>query len=122
MDWLVEVTAALKSAYMAFFVGNTEQQTMLQQFFHSVFITFAAFAARLMWHVKQVQLERRKFWSYHLIWELIVAYGMGMFADGVTSYMDLTGPPAVAVVVTASYLGPRGLETFAQRLYSSKKT
>jgi hypothetical protein len=71
---------------------------------------------RLMWHVREVQLRRRRFFSPHLIWEGITAVCMGFLADGVIHYVGVTGKPALAMALFIAYLGPRGLEAMLIRV------
>jgi hypothetical protein len=85
-------------------------------FVGSVGVMAAAWIGRLVWHVQQVQLKRRNFWSIHLLWELIVALMMGLVADGVCTYFELTGKPATAAIVFVAYLGPRTVETIIVRV------
>jgi hypothetical protein len=69
-----------------------------------------AWIGRMMWHVAQVQRQKRRFWSWHLLWETLTAVGVGLVADGVVEYFGLTGNLKTAVVVGIAYLGPRGVE------------
>jgi hypothetical protein len=69
-----------------------------------------AFLGRLVWHTEQVQRGRRRFLSWHLLWELIAAVGVGLMADGAAVHAGLAGAPKTAAVVALAYLGPRGLE------------
>ncbi len=77
----------------------------------SAFLTFiAAFAGRMAWHVRKVQHRERKFFSTHLWFELVTAVCCGWVADGIATYAELTGKPAIALIVVLSYLGPSGIE------------
>lgn len=71
---------------------------------------FWAFVGRLLYHTRLVQLGRRRFLSMQFLWELPVALGMGFVADGLAAWLSLTGRPAVALIVSVSYLGPRVIE------------
>ena len=44
------------------------------------------------------------------LWSRLSTFCMIFVADGVVSYLGITGRPALAAIVTVSYLGPRGLE------------
>lgn len=85
-----------------------------------------AFIGRLVWHIRKVESGERRFFSPHLIWELGLAVGVGIVADGVVAWLGLTGKPAVALIVVLSYLGPGGLERlfwhFAERWAPGAKT
>ena len=69
-----------------------------------------AWLGRLMYHVRKVQRGERKFFSLHLIWELATAVCIGFVADGIASYLGLSGKPAMAMVIVVAYLGPGGIE------------
>jgi hypothetical protein len=70
----------------------------------------AAYLGRLLVHVGEVQRGRRRFFSTHLLWELVTAIAIGIVADGIAHQLGLTGPPRTAAIVAIAYLGPRGLE------------
>lgn len=78
------------------------------------------FIGRLMWHAEQVQRGRRRWWSWHLAWELVAAIGIGLIADGAAVHAGLAGPPRTGVVVAIAYLGPRGLEHLVARFWARK--
>jgi hypothetical protein len=73
---------------------------------------FAATIGRLTWHVSQVQSGNRAFFSWHLVWELMLAVGMGLLGRGVADYAGLApdGYQALALISALAYLGPRGTE------------
>lgn len=83
------------------------RQTVVSVF--SIFIL--SWIGRMMWHVSEVQKQNRRFWSLHLVWEVMVAVGMAFIADGVAHWLNLSGKPALAVIVVIAYLGPRGIQT-----------
>ncbi len=89
-----------------------------------MFTILLAWLGRMMWHVREVQGQRRRFFSVHLVWELLTACCIGFLADGVAEHFGLAGKPATAAVIFVSYLGPRGVEqillTFADK-FSTKK-
>lgn len=68
---------------------------------------FWAVIGRLLHHTRMVQLGRRPFFGRALLLELPVALGLGFVADGLAAWLSLTGRPAVALIVSVSYLGPR---------------
>ncbi len=70
----------------------------------------AALIGRLAWHTSESQRERRKFFSKHLIFELIIALGIAYFAEGVAAYLALEGKVAFGAIIAISYMGPRGIE------------
>ena len=69
-----------------------------------------AWLGRMLYHVRLVQKRERRFWSLHLVWELLTAICIGFVADGLAAYLGFTGKPAVALVIVVSYLGPGGIE------------
>jgi hypothetical protein len=76
---------------------------------------------RLMWHTSEVKRKNRRFISLDLIWELPVAFGMGIFGEGASSYFDLDQTSSLAVIAALAYLGPRGIEVMLCRWFASKK-
>lgn len=69
-----------------------------------------ALAGRLMWHSTEVKKQNRKFFGKELLVELPIAFGMGLFGEGVAGYFELTDTAGVALIVALAYLGPRGIE------------
>ena len=86
-----------------------------QTFWGASIATLMAWLGRLLWHVTQVKAQKRRFFSIHLVWELITALAMGFVADGMAEYFNLDGKPALAAIVVISYLGPRGLQSLLIR-------
>ncbi|WP_051045279.1 phage holin family protein [Tistrella mobilis] len=80
-----------------------------------------AYVGRLLWHVGEVQRGRRRFFSTHLLWELLAAIGIGLVADGMATHLGLVGAPRTAAIVAIAYLGPRGLEDLVGRLLAARK-
>jgi hypothetical protein len=74
-----------------------------------------AAVGRLMFHVKAVQMGRRKFFSLHLLWEWPTAIGMALIGDGFAEWLGVAGKPATALIATLAYFGPHGLEMIARR-------
>ena len=70
----------------------------------------AALAGRMMYHTSEVKKKNRKFFGRELVWELPVAFGMGLVGEGVAAYMELSETVGVALIVALAYLGPRGIE------------
>lgn len=81
----------------------------------------AAYIGRMLFHVGEVQRGRRRWWSRHLLWEVVAAVGIGLIADGVAAYAGLVdGPVRLAVVVGLSYLGPRGVQDIVMRIVAAR--
>lgn len=70
----------------------------------------AGVIGRLMYHAREVQALRRPPFSWHLVWELPVAIGMGLVAAGAADHFDLARLPTIALIVGISYLGPPVVE------------
>lgn len=82
----------------------------------------AALAGRMMYHTSEVKKSKRKFFGKELLWELPVAFGMGLIGDGVASYFELTESTTMGLIVVLGYLGPRGIEmVFEKRFGGAKK-
>lgn len=80
-----------------------------QSFWSMVSTPVLAILGRFVWHAQLSQKGHRKFFSRHLAYELVIALGIGFFADGVMSYFGLNGQVRIAGVIGISYLGPAGL-------------
>lgn len=78
--------------------------------YSTVLAVFLAWVGRMAVHVGLVQMRRRKFWSPHLTWELMIAVAVGIAAEGLTEYLGLTGKVQAGAIVLVSYLGPRFFE------------
>ena len=75
-----------------------------------------AFIGRLMWHAREVKAGKRRFLSIELLWDIPVAVGMALIAEGLASYFDLGRPATTGLVAMAAYLGPRGFEIWVERI------
>jgi hypothetical protein len=65
---------------------------------------------RSLYHANKVRLGHRRFWSWTLAWELMIAIGMGVVAGGAAEYLKLGGMAAAGFIAAVSYLGPRTIE------------
>ena len=81
----------------------------------------AALAGRMMYHTSEVKKNNRKFFGKELLWELPVAFGMGLVGEGVAAYLQLDDTAGVALIVALAYLGPRGIEVLLERKFAGKK-
>jgi hypothetical protein len=74
-------------------------------------VTFAAsVAGRLMFHARAAQRGTRRFWSWHLAWEIPVAFGMGLIADAAANALDVPPTMRVGFVAVVAYLGPHAID------------
>jgi hypothetical protein len=77
-----------------------------------------ALIGRALYLANLVRQGRRRFWSITLIWELMIAIGMGVVAGGAADWLELSGMAAAGFIAAVSYLGPRSIEavqTWAER-------
>lgn len=65
---------------------------------------------RLMYHARQVQLGKRKPWSWVLLWDVPVALSMGWIAYGGATFFKVPWEATVSLALIASYLGPYGID------------
>jgi hypothetical protein len=70
----------------------------------------SAALGRLVAHIFYVSRRGRPFWSWHLLWELPIAFFMALVGRGVADLFGLQGNAELAIIATLSYLGPRELE------------
>ncbi|MEH6525907.1 MAG: phage holin family protein [Sneathiella sp.] len=80
----------------------------------------ASVFGRLLYHVQLSQKGLRRFFSWHLFFELATAISIAFAAEGIAAYFGLEGKPAFAAIVAISYIGPRGIEVAFQRFVKSK--
>ena len=83
---------------------------IIQSILSALSTVSASVIGRIAWHTSESQRSRRKFFSKHLIFELIIALSIAYFAEGVTAYFALDGKVAFGAIVAISYMGPRGIE------------
>lgn len=74
-------------------------------------VTFvAALFGRLMFHARAAQRGTRRFWSWHLAWELPVAIGMGLIGDGLATWLGLESGARAGFIAAVAYLGPHAID------------
>lgn len=61
---------------------------------------------RLTYHARQVQLGKRKPFSWVLLWDIPVALCMGWIAFGGATWFKVPWEATVSLALVASYLGP----------------
>lgn len=70
----------------------------------------AGLLGRLMFHAKEVQMSRRKAFSWILLWDLPIALGMGWIALGLGAWLEANTEVTISIALAISYLGPHGLD------------
>jgi len=75
---------------------------------------------RLMYHAGEVRKMNRKPFDKNLIWELPVAVGMGIIADGLAAYFALDRTVSTSIAVGVGYLGPGGVQALFLRWFEKK--
>ena len=78
-----------------------------------------ALIGRGLYHANLVRQGRRRFWSWKLVWELMIAIGMGVVAGGAAEWLKLAGMTAAGFIAAVSYLGPRTIE--AVQVWAKRK-
>ena len=66
---------------------------------------------RLMFHARQVQMGRRKPFTWALFWDIPIALGMGWIALGLASWLGVRNEVMVSIALVVAYLGPYGMDT-----------
>ena len=74
----------------------------------------AAATGRLVWHTRLVQQGHRRFFSRELLFELPIVGFMYLVGSGIADHLGWTGTTAGATIAVLSYLGPAGVQRFAQ--------
>ncbi|MCA3245566.1 MAG: phage holin family protein [Azospirillum sp.] len=74
-------------------------------------VTFvASLLGRLMFHARAAQRGTRRFWSWHLAWELPVAVGMGLIGDALANWLQLDNGLRAGFIAAVAYLGPHAID------------
>lgn len=74
------------------------------------FMGGAGLLGRLTYHARQVQLGKRKPFSWVLLWDIPVALCMGWVAYGLASLWKVPYEATVSFALIGSYLGPHILD------------
>lgn len=75
----------------------------------------AATVGRMMFHGREAQAGRRKFWGRELPFELLIAIGMGLIGYSACAWLSLSGPVSAGAISATGYLGPRAIDTLFER-------
>lgn len=75
----------------------------------------AGLAGRLMFHSREVQAGRRRFWGRELPFELLLAVGMGLIGYSLCAYYSISGAASAGLISAIAYLGPRAIDTMFDR-------
>lgn len=76
---------------------------------------------RMMFHSREVQAGRRRFWGRELPFETAIAVGMAMIGNSIAAYLHLPGPVAAGLIGAISYLGPRFIDTVGASILDRSK-
>lgn len=99
---------------------------MLEEFFGEklpwIMTASAGLLGRLMFHAKEVQMQRRKAFSWVLLWDLPIAIGMGWMAHGIGVWAKAPQEVTFSIALGISYLGPHVIDiAFAKWSEKDKK-
>ncbi len=94
--------------------GNTLPPSGGSGWWEIIYITLAAILGRASWHAYEVQQKNRRFLSWLLITDLIIAAAMAMVGAGVCDYYGLEGQVKYAVIGVLAHLGPGGCHHLAK--------
>lgn len=86
-----------------------------------ILVALAATIGRLMYHAKEVQRGNRRFWSFALLLDLLIAIGMGIIAYGLCSWWSLSGASMAATCAVAGYLGPHAIDAIFNWKFGSNE-
>lgn len=75
----------------------------------------AGFLGRLMYHAKQAQLGKRRFFSLAMLLDLPIALGMGWVMYGFTVWFKLPMEVTISAAIIGAYIGPRGVDQLFER-------
>lgn len=84
-------------------------------FFEHLWWLFAAAVGRMMFHSREVQAGRRRFWGRELLIELPIAIGMGLVGHSLCAWLALPGAVSAGLISAIGYLGPRAIDTLFER-------
>ena len=80
----------------------------------------AGVLGRLMFHARQVQLGKRKPFSWVLLWDIPIALGMGWLALGIAVSLHVPWEETISIALTVSYLGPHTIDFLFVKWLESK--
>lgn len=80
-------------------------------------IATSVLAGRLAWHADQVRRGRRRLWSRELLLEGPAVAALALLTWAATDYLALSPGQTSGVGVILGWLGPRGIEALAIRLW-----
>lgn len=81
----------------------------------------AGFVGRMMFHGREAQAGRRRFWGKELPFELLIAVGMAFVGKAAAGWFGLGIEPSTAVAGVAAYLGPRALDVAFDKAVKGRK-
>mgnify|MGYP002882526481 CR=1 FL=1 len=70
----------------------------------------AGLLGRLMFHTREAQAGRRRFWGRELLFELPMAIGMSLIGYSLGEWLSLPGAVSAGMIGALAYLGPRAID------------
>lgn len=70
---------------------------------------------RLTYHARQVQLGKRKPFSWVLLWDIPIALCMGWISLGIATWFKVPWDATVSLALVAAYLGPYSIDLLFTR-------
>lgn len=75
----------------------------------------AGMGGRMIFHGREAQAGRRRFWGKELPFEMLIAVGMAFVGKAAAGYAGLGAEPATAIAGVAAYLGPRAIDALYEK-------
>lgn len=75
----------------------------------------AGIGGRMMFHSREAQAGRRRFFGRELPFELFMAIGMGLIGYSCCAWFKLDGAVSAGAVSAVAYLGPRAIDVMFDR-------
>lgn len=81
---------------------------------------FGAGVGMMAYHGTEVSKKRRKFFGPELLWAPFVAVFMALIGEAIGDYFDLDRQVMTGVIAVLGWLGPRGVQHFAEAWIARK--
>lgn len=87
---------------------------------NNVWWIVAGVVGRMMFHGREAQAGRRRFWGKELPFELLIAVGMAFVGKALAAWCALPPELATAAAGAAAYLGPRVIDIAFDKVVARK--